>query len=108
MKYWEVIADKLSAAGFTWGYCSAVTHNGWRWVVDAHCRGGRLYVVESDDLLNAFLELESALFTSIENSCPTLPIGAQGMNLVDKIGANLPHLNTGMQPMHPPANEANA
>jgi hypothetical protein len=25
MKYWEVIADKLSAAGWTWGYCSAVT-----------------------------------------------------------------------------------
>jgi hypothetical protein len=25
MKYWEVIADKLSAAGWTWGYCSAFT-----------------------------------------------------------------------------------
>jgi len=25
MKYWEIVADKLSAAGFSWGYCSAVT-----------------------------------------------------------------------------------
>ena len=25
MKYWEIIADKLSAAGWSWGYCSAVT-----------------------------------------------------------------------------------
>jgi hypothetical protein len=23
MQYWEIIADKLSAAGFSWGYCSA-------------------------------------------------------------------------------------
>ena len=24
MKYWKIIADKLSAAGWSWGYCSAV------------------------------------------------------------------------------------
>jgi hypothetical protein len=30
-KYWEIIGDKLSAAGWSWGYCSAVTPNGWRW-----------------------------------------------------------------------------
>jgi hypothetical protein len=34
MQYWEVIADKLSAAGWSWGYCSAVAQ-GWRWAVDA-------------------------------------------------------------------------
>jgi hypothetical protein len=28
MKYWEIVADELSA-GWTWGYCSAVTPNGW-------------------------------------------------------------------------------
>jgi len=27
MKYWEIIADNLSTAGWTWGYCGAVT---WR------------------------------------------------------------------------------
>jgi len=33
MKYWETVADKLSAAGWSWGYCSAVTRDGWRWMV---------------------------------------------------------------------------
>jgi len=32
MKYWEIVADKLSAAGWSWGYCSAVTRDGWRWI----------------------------------------------------------------------------
>ena len=31
MKYWEVVADKLHASGWSWGYCSAVTE-------DAHIR----------------------------------------------------------------------
>jgi len=25
MQYWEITSDKLSAAGWSWGYCSAVT-----------------------------------------------------------------------------------
>jgi hypothetical protein len=58
MKYWEIIADKLSEAGWAWGYCSAVTQHGWRWVVDASCGDGRRYIVEADELLSAFLELE--------------------------------------------------
>jgi hypothetical protein len=61
MKYWEVIADKLSAAGWTWGYCSAVTRDGWRWIVDAHRDDGRRYIVHSDELLSAVLELEAML-----------------------------------------------
>jgi len=36
MKYGELIANKESAAGFTCGYCSAVTRGGWRWILDAH------------------------------------------------------------------------
>jgi hypothetical protein len=52
MQYWEVIADKLSAAGWSWGYCSAVTRDGWRWIVDGH-REGRRYIVHSDELLSA-------------------------------------------------------
>ena len=51
MKYWEVIAGKLSAAGWSWGYCSAVTRDGWRWIVDAH-REGHRYTVHSDELLS--------------------------------------------------------
>jgi hypothetical protein len=44
MKYCEVIADKLHASGWSWGYFSAVTKDGWRWIVDAH-REGRRYIV---------------------------------------------------------------
>ena len=57
MKYWEVIADKLHGSGWSWGYCSAVTKDGWRWVVDAHKGDGKRYAVQSDELLSAFLEL---------------------------------------------------
>ena len=60
-KYWETIAEKLSAAGWTWGYCSSVTRHGWRWIVDAYRGDGRRYIVESDELLSAFLELEAIL-----------------------------------------------
>jgi hypothetical protein len=61
MKYWEIIADKLSAAGWSWGYCSAVTQYGWRWTVDAHRGDGWRYIVQSGELLTAFLELEALL-----------------------------------------------
>ena len=61
MQYWEIVADKLSAAGFSWGYCSAVTPEGWRWIVDAYSNDGRRYVVHSDELLTAFLEPEGTL-----------------------------------------------
>jgi len=36
------IADKLSAAGWSWGYCSAVSPNGWRWAVDAYKKRRRI------------------------------------------------------------------
>ena len=60
MKYWEIVADKLHAAGWSRGYCSAVTPHGWRWIVDAHREGCR-YIVHSDELLTVFLELEATL-----------------------------------------------
>ena len=61
VKYWEIVGRKLTAAGWTWGYCSAVTHDGWRWIVDVHRGDGRRHIVQSDELLTAFLELESTL-----------------------------------------------
>jgi hypothetical protein len=61
MKYWKIVADKFSASGWSWGYCSAVTRDGWRWIVDAHRGGVRRYIVHSDELLSAFSELEETL-----------------------------------------------
>jgi hypothetical protein len=40
---------------------SAVTKGGWRWIVDAHKGDGRRYIVHSDELPSAFLELELTL-----------------------------------------------
>jgi hypothetical protein len=62
MKYWEIVADKLSAAGWSWSYCSAAaTRDGWRWIVDAHKGDRRRHIVYSDELLTAFLESEATL-----------------------------------------------
>ena len=53
------IADKLSAAGWSWGYCSAVSRTAGvgLWTPTKN-------VVESDELLTAFLELEAILLPS--------------------------------------------
>jgi hypothetical protein len=57
MKYWELIADNLKKAGWSWGYVSAVDSQGRTiWIVDAH-----RFVVRADEKLTAFLELESAI-----------------------------------------------
>jgi hypothetical protein len=61
VKYWEIVARKLTGAGWTWGYYSAVTRHGWHWIADAHRGYGRRYIVQSDELLTAFLELEVTL-----------------------------------------------
>jgi hypothetical protein len=62
MKYWEIIADKLSAAGWSWGMTTAIdAQAGKLFVVDSHRDDshGR-FIVRSDELLSAFLELEQA------------------------------------------------
>ena len=78
MKYWEIVADKLSAAGWSCGYCSTVTRDGWRWFVDVHSGDGRRYIVQSDEWLTAFLELESNIgefsaSKNTQNDLQTLP-----------------------------------
>ncbi|HEY6154706.1 MAG TPA: hypothetical protein VIW07_13280 [Candidatus Udaeobacter sp.] len=58
MKYWEIIADHLSAAGWTWGYSTVLTTRGVLHVVDACRRGAPRMIVRSDEKLSAFLEIE--------------------------------------------------
>jgi hypothetical protein len=44
MKYWEIIADNLSKAGWSWGCVSAVDSNGRTiWIVDAHRGDGKRF-----------------------------------------------------------------
>jgi hypothetical protein len=59
MKHWEIIADNLSKAGWSLGWVSAVDSEGRViWIVDAHRDNGKRFVVRSDKMLSAFLELE--------------------------------------------------
>jgi hypothetical protein len=52
MKHWEVIVDKLSNAGWSLGWVSAIDSNGRTlWIVDAHRDNGKRFVVRSDEML---------------------------------------------------------
>jgi hypothetical protein len=56
---WELVADKLSKAGWSLGWVSALDSEGRTiWIVDAHRENGKRFVVRSGELLTAFLELE--------------------------------------------------
>jgi hypothetical protein len=57
MKYWEIIADRLHAQGWSYGVAEHFTKHGLLYCVDAH-RDGKRFIVKADDLLTAFLSLE--------------------------------------------------
>jgi hypothetical protein len=59
-KYWEIIADNLSKAGWSWGCVSAVDSRGRTiWIADAHRGDGKRFVVRADEKLTAFIELKT-------------------------------------------------
>ena len=66
VKYWEIIADNLNDAGWSWGCVSGIDSNGRTiWIADAHRGDGKRFVVRADEeerkgKLTMFLELESA------------------------------------------------
>ena len=62
IRAWEIIADTLSASGWSWGCVSAVNAEGRTiWIADAHRDDGKRFVVHADDKFTAFLELERAV-----------------------------------------------
>ena len=62
MKYWEIIADNLYKAGWSYGYVSALNRQGRMiWIADAHRDDGKRFVVRAGEKLTAFLELERAV-----------------------------------------------
>ena len=64
MKYWEIIADRLSKAGWSLGWVSALDSEGRTiWIVDAHRGDAKWFVVPADEKLNAFGELERQVLT---------------------------------------------
>jgi hypothetical protein len=62
MKYWEIIADRLSKTGWSLGWVSAVdSHGRTIWIADAHRGDGKRFIVHADEKLTAFMELEAAI-----------------------------------------------
>jgi hypothetical protein len=62
VRYWEIIADNLSKAGWSWGCVSAINSNGRTiFIADAHHSDGKRFVVRADKKLTAFVGLESAI-----------------------------------------------
>jgi len=61
VKDWEIIADKLSKAGWSLGWVPAIDSQGRTiWIVDAHGYGKR-FIVRADEMLTAFVELRKAI-----------------------------------------------
>ena len=61
---WEIIAHRLSKAGWSLGWVSAIdAQERTIWIVDAHRGDGRRFVVHSDEILTAFVELERQTLT---------------------------------------------
>jgi len=59
VKFWEVIADNLSKAGWIWSCVATVDSNGQTiFVADAHRDNGKRFIVTADEKLRAFLELQ--------------------------------------------------
>ena len=63
-KHWEIIADNLRKAGWSWGCVSAIDSKGRTiWIADAHRDDGRRFIVHADEKLSAFVELERQVLT---------------------------------------------
>jgi hypothetical protein len=62
VKYWEIIAENLKKAGWSWGCVATVDSSGrTNWIADAYRRDGNRFVVRAGEKLTAFLELKSAI-----------------------------------------------
>jgi hypothetical protein len=54
LRDWEIIADNLSKAGFSWGCVSAIdVHGRTIWIVDAHRDNGKRFIVRAGEKLSA-------------------------------------------------------
>jgi len=64
VNYWEIIADSLSKAGWSWGCVSAIdSERRTIWIADAQDGDGKRFVVRADEKLTAFVQpgIEAAL-----------------------------------------------
>ena|SRR5438874_13294538 len=56
VKYWEIIADNLSKAGWSWDSVAALdSHGRTIWIADAHRSDGKRFIMHADEKLTAFV-----------------------------------------------------
>jgi hypothetical protein len=62
VKYWKIMADNLRKAGWNCGCISSTNHDGRQfWVAAAERDDAGRFIVQADEKLTAFLELEAAI-----------------------------------------------
>jgi hypothetical protein len=62
VKYWEIIADNLRKAGWSWGCVATVDSRGRTiFVADAQRDEGKRFIVRADEMRTAFVELQRAI-----------------------------------------------
>ena len=67
MKYWEIIADNLHKAGWSYGCVSAVDRDGRTiWIADAYRGDGKRFVVRADEKL--LIETARECVRTLKNS----------------------------------------
>jgi hypothetical protein len=85
VRHWEIIADNLSKAGWSWGCLSAVDRDGRTiWIVDAHRDDGKRFVVHADEKLTAFLQLESAIRQDLKSGAKVQTASNETSNEPDR------------------------
>jgi hypothetical protein len=68
VKFWEVIADNLSKAGWSWGCVATVDREGRTiFVADAQRDNGKRFIVTADEKLRAFLKLQRVTRESLRS-----------------------------------------
>ena len=78
VKYWEIIADRLSKAGWSWGYVSAIDSEGRTiWIADAHRGDGKRFIVRADEKLSAFPAVCCGSINALEQAAQIQKVSAQ-------------------------------
>jgi hypothetical protein len=63
VKYWEIIAQGFSAAGWSWGCVSMINSNGQTSLFRCTTRRWKRFIVAANEKLSAFAELEREMLT---------------------------------------------
>jgi hypothetical protein len=68
-RYWEIIGDNLSKAGWSWGCVATVDREGRTiWIADAHRDDGKRFVARAEEKLTAFVTVVCLVASTVGSS----------------------------------------